>query len=208
MDGFLEWSGLSYFTKDLNTMSRLPIQTIDSAPAAAQDRLRTAAQANGFLPNLLGVLANAPTALETYQTVSAINARNSLTATEREVIQITAATYNGCGFCVAGHTKLATKKLQLPQELVDALRGTRALSDPKLNALAQFTLQVLEHKGQVSDSALAAFRGAGYTDGQVLEVVLGVSLASLCNYSNNLAHTPINAELQPYANQQLAAYAA
>ncbi|HXE20495.1 MAG TPA: carboxymuconolactone decarboxylase family protein [Castellaniella sp.] len=189
-------------------MSRLPIQSIESAPSAAQDRLRAAAQANGFLPNLLGVLANAPTALETYQTVSAINARNSLTATEREVIQITAATYNGCGFCVAGHTKLATKKLQLPQELVDALRGTHALSDSKLNALAQFTLQVLEHKGQVSDAALAAFRGAGYTDGQVLEVVLGVSLASLCNYSNNLAHTPINAELQPYANEQLAAYAA
>jgi len=189
-------------------MSRLTIQSVESAPADAQERLRTAAQANGFLPNLLGVLANAPTALETYQTVSAINARNSLTPTEREVIQITAATYNGCGFCVAGHTKLATKKLQLPQEFIDALRGTRALSDPKLNALAQFTLQVLEHKGQVSNEALAAFRAAGYTEGQVLEVVLGVSLASLCNYANNLAHTPINPELQPYANQNIAAYAA
>ncbi|HEX7385915.1 MAG TPA: carboxymuconolactone decarboxylase family protein [Castellaniella sp.] len=189
-------------------MSRLPIQSIESAPSASQERLRAAAQASGFLPNLLGVLANAPTALETYQTVSAINARNSLTPTEREVIQITAATYNGCGFCVAGHTKLAAKKLQLPQEVIDGLRGTRALSDPKLKALAQFTLQVIEHKGQVADAALADFRAAGYTDGQVLEVVLGVSLASLCNYTNNLAQTPINPELQPYANQSLAAYAA
>ena len=54
-------------------MSRLPIQSVESAPAEAQDRLRAAAQANGFLPNLLGVLANAPTALETYQVVGAIN---------------------------------------------------------------------------------------------------------------------------------------
>lgn len=180
-------------------MSRLPIQSVETAPAEAQERLRTAAKASGFLPNLLGVLANSPTALETYQVVGAINGRNSLTPTEREIVQITAATYNGCGFCVAGHTKIATQKLQLPQEFVDALRGTRALSDPKLNALARFTLQVLEHKAQVDDQALADLRAAGYTDAQALDVVLGVSLATLCNYANNLARTPINPELQAYA---------
>lgn len=80
-------------------MSRLAIQTIESAPDAAKERLAAAQKSNGFLPNLLGVLANAPTALETYQVVSGINARNSLSAAEREVIQITAAARNGCGFC-------------------------------------------------------------------------------------------------------------
>lgn len=180
-------------------MSRLPIQSVESAHTDAQERLRTAEKANGFLPNLLGVLANAPTALETYQVVGAINGRNSLSPAEREIVQITAATYNGCGFCVAGHTKLATKKLQLPQEFVDALRNTKALSDPKHNALAQFTLQVLEHRGQVPDEALEQLRAAGYGDAQAVDVVLGVSLATLCNYVNNLARTPINPELQAYA---------
>ncbi|MDN5841938.1 MAG: carboxymuconolactone decarboxylase family protein [Alcaligenaceae bacterium] len=180
-------------------MSRLTIQSVESAAADAQDRLRTAQKNSGFLPNLLGVLANAPTALETYQTVSAINARNGLTPTEREVIQITAATRNGCNFCLAGHTALAYKKLQLPEELVNALRDTKALSDPKLNTLARFTLAVIENKGRVSDEDLAAFKEAGYTEGNVLEVVLGVSLATLCNYANNLAQTPINPELQAYA---------
>ncbi len=180
-------------------MTRLTIHSIESAPAEARDRLHAAVQANGFLPNLLGVLANAPTALETYQVVGAINGRNSLTPTEREVVQITAATYNGCGFCVAGHTKLAYRKLQLPEALVEALRGTQALSDPKLDALARFTLQVLEHRGQVPDAALDALRAAGYGEAQALDVVLGVSLATLCNYANNLARTPINQELLAYA---------
>ena len=180
-------------------MSRLTIQTLDTAHDDAKERLANVKKNNGFIPNLIGVLANAPTALETYQVVGAINGRNSLTPTEREVVQITAATYNGCGFCVAGHTKLAYKKLQLPQELVEALRTTQALSDPKLNALAQFTLQVLEHRGQVPDEALEAVRSAGYSDAQALDVVLGVSLATLCNYANNLARTPINPELQAYA---------
>jgi len=180
-------------------MSRLTIQSIDTAHADAQDRLRAAQQANGFLPNLLGVLANAPTALETYQVVGAINGRNSLTPTEREVVQITAATYNGCGFCVAGHTKIAYKKLQLPEPLVEALRNIQGLADAKLDALARFTLSVLENKGQVPDEAIEAFKTAGYSEANALDVVLGVSLATLCNYANNLARTPINPELQAYA---------
>ncbi len=180
-------------------MSRLVIQTVESAPEEAKVRLINARNASGFLPNLLGVLANAPTALETYQVVSAINARNGLSATEREVVQITAATRNGCGFCAAGHTAIARKKLGLPEEVIAALRNTQALRDPKLNALALFTVAVLEQKGRVSDAELSAFLKAGYSQANVLEVVLGVSLATLCNYANNLAQTPINAELQAFA---------
>lgn len=180
-------------------MSRLTIQTADTVHADAKDRLLAAQKNNGFLPNLIGVLANAPTALETYQVVGAINARTGLTAAEREVVQITAATRNGCGFCVAGHTALARKKLAMPEEIIQALRNTDALSDPKLNALAQFTLAVIDLKGQVSDDEFKDFLAAGYSQANALEVVLGVSLATLCNYANNLAKTPINPELQAYA---------
>ena len=91
-------------------MSTFQIHTIETAPAEAKEALQAVQNANGFIPNLIGVLANAPTALETYRTVGGINNRNSLTAIEREVVQITAAVVNGCGFCVAGHTKIAVKQ--------------------------------------------------------------------------------------------------
>lgn len=180
-------------------MSRLTIQSIESAAPEARDRLENVKKASGFVPHLLGVLANNPTALETYQTVSGINARNGLSAAEREVIQITAATRNGCHFCAAGHTKVALKKAKMPEDIVRALRKTEALSDPKLNALAIFTLAVIDTKGQVSDAQLQAFKDAGYSESDVLAVVLGVSLSTLCNYANNVAHTPINPELLQYA---------
>lgn len=182
-------------------MSRLDIQTVESAAPAARERLAAAERAGGFVPNLLGVLANAPTALETYQVVSGINARNGLTPAEREVVQITAATRNGCNFCAAGHTKIALKKAGMPEDLVRALRHTEALSDPKLNALARFTLAVIDHRGRVSDTELADFLAAGYAQSNVLDVVLGVSLSTLCNYANNVAQTPINPELLDYAEQ-------
>lgn len=180
-------------------MSRLTIHSQETAPQDSRERLANAQKANGFLPNLIGVLANAPTALETYQVVGGINARTGLTAEEREVIQITAATLNGCGFCVAGHTALSRKKLQMPEPVIQALREVSALEDPRLNALARFTVAVMENKGNVDDDQLQAFFDAGYEQANALDVVLGVSLATLCNYANNLARTPINPELQPHA---------
>lgn len=77
--------------------------------------------------------------------------------------------------------------------------STTIETDPKLDTLAKFTLAVINTKGRVGDEALAEFLEAGYTQQNALDVVLGVSLASLCNYANNLANTPINPELQPYA---------
>jgi uncharacterized peroxidase-related enzyme len=180
-------------------MSRLVIQSIETAPQKSAERLEAAKKASGFVPNLLGVLANSPEAIETYQTVGKINGRNSLSAAEREVVQITAAVTNKCGFCVAGHTKIAQKALNMDSPLVEALRQVDTLPDEKLNALATFTLQVMSQKGQVADDELDAFFAAGYTQQNALDVVLGVSLATLCNYANNLAKTPINPELQPFA---------
>ncbi len=91
-------------------MSRLTLQTAETAPADSRAFVEKAIANNGFLPNLIGVLANAPVALETYMTVSGINARASLTLAEREVVQITAARIHGCDFCIAGHTAIALKK--------------------------------------------------------------------------------------------------
>ncbi|MDO5640658.1 MAG: carboxymuconolactone decarboxylase family protein [Neisseria sp.] len=180
-------------------MARLTVHSVDTAPEAAKARVETAQKNNGFLPNLIGVLANSPAALAMYQDVGAINATTSLTAGEREVVQITAAVINQCGFCKAGHTALSTKKNLLEPQAIEALRNTTALDDAKLNQLALFTQSVMANKGNVSDDELQAFFAAGYNQQQALEVVLGVALATLCNYANNLAHNEINPQLQPYA---------
>jgi len=68
-------------------MPRIPLRTLEDAPEAARARVESALKANGFLPNLIGLLANAPVALEAYQKVSGINARGGLTLAEREAVQ-------------------------------------------------------------------------------------------------------------------------
>ena len=182
-------------------MARLPIHTPETAPEAARQRVQNVLNANGFIPNLIGALANSPQALAFYQDVGKLNGENSLTPGEREVVQIIAARTNQCGFCVAGHTKLATLKKLLSEQAIKASRDVNPaeFDDAKLKALADFTIAVMANKGAVSDAELAAFVAAGYRPEQAVDVVMGVALATLCNYTNNLAQTDINPELRDYA---------
>ena len=60
-------------------MARLPVHTVETAPEAAKERVNAALQANGFLPNLIGVLANSPEALTFYQEVGKLNGNTTLT---------------------------------------------------------------------------------------------------------------------------------
>jgi uncharacterized peroxidase-related enzyme len=179
-------------------MSRIALVTAATAPEEAKSRLVAAETANGFLPNLLGVLGNAPAALEAYLTLGAINAKAGLSLAERETVQITAAATHGCGFCVAGHTAIALKKADLPAAEVDALRDIEPLSDPRLAAVQAFTLAVIRARGAVSDEELQAFKAAGFTDANALEVILGVGLATICNFANNLGQPALNPQLEPY----------
>ncbi|HEY9239589.1 MAG TPA: carboxymuconolactone decarboxylase family protein [Burkholderiaceae bacterium] len=179
-------------------MTRLTLHTEASAPEGSRAFVARAIANNGFLPNLIGVLANSPQALETYLTVAQISAKGSLTLAEREVVQITAARVHGCDFCVAGHSAAASKQARLDTDTVIALQRGQATGDARLDALRVFAEAIIATRGNVDDAALAALRDAGYSDQQALEVVLGVSLATLCNFANSLARSPVNAQLQPY----------
>jgi len=160
--------------------------------------MEAAEKNSGYLPNLIRLLANAPVALETYQTVSEINGRASLSLAEREAVQITAAATHGCGFCVAGHSAVAEKKAKLDGGVIEALRGKATVPDPRLDAVARFTEAVIATRGAVADAELARFKAAGFDDQAALEVVLGVSLATLCNFANNLGKPELNPQLAAY----------
>lgn len=84
--------------------------------------------------------------------------------------------------------------VKIPADTITALRSGSALPNAKLNTLATFTRAVVRERGWVADShELKNFFAAGYTQQQVLEVVLGVSMKTLSNYINHLTDTPLDA---------------
>ena len=56
----------------------------------------------------------------------------------------------------------------------------------------RFAIKVVETRGQVSDADVASIRVAGYSDAEVIEIVLHVALNTLTNYVNEVADTTID----------------
>jgi alkylhydroperoxidase family enzyme len=82
---------------------------------------------------------------------------------------------------------------------VGALRDRKPVADQRLNAIANFTRSVIRSLGNVSDEELRDFYSAGFSESDVIELILGISLATLCNFTSNLGRPSLNPELAPYA---------
>lgn len=175
-------------------MTQFTTHTLESAPAAARPLLETAKAQLGFIPNLYGNLAEAPVALQAYFDLHAQFEKTSFTPAERQVVLLAVSTENNCEFCVAAHSLIARKMVKVPDAVVDALRASQPLPDARLNTLAKFTRAVVRDRGFVAPNAVDAFLKAGFTRQQVIEVVLGVSLKTLSNYTNHLTGTRTNPE--------------
>ncbi len=111
-------------------MTTFTIHTADSAPAESKARLETTQRRTGLIPNLYGVLAEAPIALEAYDTLGDLLMRSSFTPTERHVVWFTINAYHDCHYCMAAHTLLA-KGEKVPEDVIEAARAVRSYEDPK-----------------------------------------------------------------------------
>jgi uncharacterized peroxidase-related enzyme len=167
------------------------IHTETSAPRQSHGLLAASRAAYGAIPNLHGVMAEAPALLEAYQELTRIFSASSLSPAEQQVVILAASYENNCAYCVAAHTAIASMA-KVPRNVVEALRAGTAIADPKLQALRAFTARVVASRGWPTEAELQAFTGAGFTRANVLEVVLGVGLKTLSNYANHIAETPLD----------------
>jgi len=179
-------------------MKTYTIHTEETAPEASKSTLQGVKKAYGFVPNLFGAFAESPAAAEAYAALSGIFEKTSLSPTERQVVLMTNNRLNGCHYCMAAHTTVSQMQ-SLPEDVVKALRDGTTIADPKLEALRVFTIRVNENRGHVTEPELDAFHAAGYTQENVLEVVLGTTLKVLSNYTNHIVKTPLDAAFQPNA---------
>ena len=176
-------------------MKEFPYHTVSTAPEEAKPILEAAEKAFGMTPNLLRKMAEAPVLLEGYWQLKDIFSRSSLSPAEQQVVLIAASANNGCTYCVAVHSTLADM-IKVPDEVTEALRNGQPIPDARLEALRQFTQTLVEARGWAPDAELKAFLDAGYTQAQVLEVVLGVGFKTLSNYTNHLVDTELDPAFQ------------
>lgn len=167
------------------------IHTTESAPEGARELLAGAKSNYGFVPNLLGVMATAPALLKAYMTLARIYEESSLSTAERQAVLLTVSYENECEYCVAAHSMIAGMQ-KVPSDVVNAIRDGKPIADDKLEALRRFAASVVRSRGWPTQEDVRAFLGAGYGQQQVLEVVLGVGIKTLSNYTNHIAATPLD----------------
>ncbi|MEU8125024.1 carboxymuconolactone decarboxylase family protein [Spirillospora sp. NPDC049024] len=172
-------------------MTEFTVYDETDAPAEARPQLEAAKKRMGFVTTLNGVMAESPELLAGYNALSEQFTRSSLPRNAKHVVLITASVLNGCEYCVAAHSTMALRT-RVPAEVVDALRAGQALDDPALEAVRRLTSAVVVRRGWVDEAEVEAFLAAGHTRRHVLDVVLGVGMKTLSNYTNHIAHTPLD----------------
>ena len=174
-------------------IATLPLLTIETAVGKARSLLEGARKKLGFVPNMYGAMANEPALYEAYATTyDAFRAEAGFTPIEQEVIFLAISRANGCDYCMAAHSFVADKMSMVPAAITDAIRDGRLIPDPKLAALAAFTATMVTTRGRPTDRDVDAFKGAGYTEKNILGVILAISVKTLSNYTNHVFHTPVD----------------
>jgi uncharacterized peroxidase-related enzyme len=172
-------------------MSRMIPPAEDDVPAASRPGLDSAADQLGFVPNMHRGLAAAPKAFNAWLGLRKAMS-TALDAATRQGIAHAIDEVNGCRYCDAMHTWVSEQMTRLDDGEIARNRNGSS-SDTRRAAALAFAREVALTRGNVDDSALDAVRGAGFTDGQILEIVGVVVLSTMSNYFNNVMETDVDA---------------
>jgi uncharacterized peroxidase-related enzyme len=182
-------------------MSRIPTPAdIENAPEAAQPMLEGVKAKLGIVPNLYRLTANSPAALEGLLGLSGALGKGKLGAATGERIALAVANVNGCDYCNAAHGYIAANIANLSNEEVEANRHGRSL-DPKADAAVAFARKLAVGRGSVTAADVEAVSAAGYSTGELVEIVAHVAANVFTNYLNEAFATEIDFPSAPAAER-------
>ena len=172
-------------------MNRITIPTADQTPAASLPLLDGVKKQLGVVPNLMKLVGNSPAALEGYLSLNTALGKGMIDAKTRERIALAIAEINGCSYCLSAHTYLGKNVAKLDDGEILANRNGNS-SDPKAAAAVHFAVRMALERGHVADADISAVKAAGYSNAEIVEIVLHVALNTLTNYVNEVAQTEID----------------
>lgn len=160
------------------------IQPIDPAAANGKAReLLDAVKAKlGKAPNMMRTMAQSPAVLEAYLGLSGPLGNGALSHQLREQVALFIAQAVECDYCVAAHNTIG-KMAGLTDDARLAARRGRG-GDTRSDAALRFVKRVLDTHGGVSEADVSAVRAAGFTDGEIAELIGAVALNLFTTYFN------------------------
>lgn len=184
---------------NISTTPVFPKLRDDQIPTGSRPFIEKVKKGFGFVPNLFAVFSNSPVLLEGYLGLDATYSKGTLSPAERQLVLLTASVVNECGYCTAAHSTVAKGMLKVPAAVVAAVRSQQPLADAKLNALVNLTRELVLARGRVATATIESFLNAGYRNDQIGEVIIGVALKTMSNYTHHLSPVEIDSAFKAEA---------
>ena len=143
----------------------------------------------GKVPNLYATMAYSENALGAY--INLQNAPTSLTAREKEVINLVVSQVNGCIYCLSAHTVIAKHNGFSEAEILE-IRAAAITFDEKLSILAKLTQNITKMRGNIDASLLDSFFKAGYTKENLVDIIILIGDKSITNILHAITKVPID----------------
>jgi uncharacterized peroxidase-related enzyme len=144
----------------------------------------------GVVPNMFRLLASSPAVLQGFTANNGALAK-ALDVKTRERIALAVAQVNRCDYCLSAHSYLGLNLAKITPEEV-ALNRKGESSDAKANAAVRFATKIVRERGQVTNDDIKTVRDAGFSDGQIVEIVAVAVENVFTNLLNVVAETDID----------------
>ena len=165
--------------------------TVSPANQAIFDQLE---KGLGFVPNLYATFAHNESALGDYLGLQ--NRKTTLKAKEKEIVNLVVSQVNECAYCLAAHTALGKMNGFTDEQLL-ALRAGRSVGDAKYDALAAFVRATAVNRGKPGVDATDEFLAAGYTQANLVDVIVLIGDKIVTNYLHGVTQVPVDFPAAP-----------
>lgn len=167
---------------------------LDNATDSQKELLIKAKKENKMIPNMYKAMANSPILLKSYLTAyKDFREHSDFSPAEQEVVFLTISVENNCNYCMAAHSLLADMVSKVPPSVTDAIRDGKEITDIKLKNLAEFTVIMVNKRGNPSEEDVKKFFESGYNEKHILDIILAISIKTLSNYVNHVFYTELDA---------------
>lgn len=183
-------------------MTRFTVPTRDTVTPANQAMFDALQGKLGFVPNLYATFALSQNALGTYLALQ--SAKSSINAKAREVVNLVVSQYNDCRYCLAAHTALGKMNGFTDAQIIEIRKGTASF-DPKFDALARLTRSLVANRGHADAAAMEAFFAAGWTQENLVDVIMTIGDKIISNYLHAATDIPVDFPAAPELDVALAA---
>lgn len=171
-----------------NLTSDFKVPTRDEVSQTNQEIFDNLNKALGFVPNLYATIAYSDNGLKRFLDYQ--NAKTSLNNKEKEAVNLIVSQVNECVYCQSAHLVLGKMNGFTDAQLLDIRKGKS--ENTKLNALVSLAAEITKYRGKANVVTVENFFEQGYTEENLVDLILQVSDKTAMNYLHNLTKVPVD----------------